>query len=75
MDQPSPSPSLLDRSAIAPALVGLVVGIVAGVLMSNVLAGVAIGVVLAFSAVMRRYAAAKMEARYEQQAREHERRR
>lgn len=72
----SPSPSLLDRSAIAPAIVGLVVGIVVGaLLMSNVLAGVAIGVVLAISAVMRRYAAAKMQARYEEQARENERRR
>ena len=72
----SPSPSLLDRSAIAPAIVGLVVGIVVGaLLMDNVLAGVAIGVVLAISAVMRRYAAAKMQARYEQQARENERRR
>lgn len=72
----SQSPSLLDRSAIAPAIVGLAVGVIVGaLLMSNVLAGVAIGVVLAFSAVLRRYAAAKMQARYEQQAREHERRR
>lgn len=70
------APSLLDRSAIAPALVGFVVGLIVGaLLMSNVLAGVAIGAVLALSAVARRYAAAKMEARYAQQAREQERRR
>lgn len=70
------SPSLLDRSAIAPALVGFAVGVIVGaLLMRNVLAGVAIGAVLAISAVARRYAAAKMQARYEQQAREHERRR
>lgn len=68
------SPSSFNRAMIVPALVAFAIGLVAGTLLVNVLAGVAIGLVLAISAVLRRYTAARMNARYEQAAREHERR-
>lgn len=68
------SPTLLDPAFIAPALVGFVIGVVVGTLLVNVLAGLAIGLVLAFSAVLRRYAAARMQAGIDEHSREHERR-
>lgn len=67
------SPSLLDRSALVPVLIAFVIGLVAGTLLVNLWGGIAIGAVLAFSAVLRRYTAAKMEARFDEHAREHER--
>jgi type IV secretory pathway TrbD component len=70
MDQPSPS--LLDPAYIAPAAVAFVIGLLAGALIVNLIAGVAIGLTLAISAVGRRYAAARMQARIDEQVREHE---
>ncbi len=72
MEQRSLSP--FDASYIAPALVAFAIGLAAGALIVNLVAGVAIGLVLAFSAVGRRWAAARMEARIDEQVREHERR-
>ncbi len=75
MDQSPPSPSMLDRAYLVPALVAFVIGLLAGTLIVNVWAGVAIGAVLAFSAVMRRYTAAKMQVRFDEHQREQQRKR
>ncbi|MFA4929288.1 MAG: hypothetical protein WC558_12280 [Patulibacter sp.] len=74
MAPPSKSPSLLDPAFIAPALVAFVIGMVVGTLIVNVWAGVAIGAVLAFSAVLRRFAAARMQAGIDEHVRRDERR-
>lgn len=74
MAPPSKPASMLDPAFIAPALVAFVIGMVVGTLIVNVWAGIAIGAVLAFSAVMRRYAAARMQAGIDEHARGRERR-
>lgn len=69
------SSPLFDRTYLVPVVVSFVIGFVAGLLIVNAWVGLAIGAVMAFSAIMRRYTAAKMEARLDEHQREQQRKR
>lgn len=59
---PDRRPSAFDRSMIVPALVAFVIGMVIGIVLEGPVVGLALGVALAVSAVVRRWATARLTA-------------